>query len=62
MICKQETQLAKKAEAARLLEQEEKDLSRNRPLLRPTRVSGEEVRSGECLDRCLIFFPPSINA
>ncbi|CAG8441982.1 15222_t:CDS:2 [Funneliformis caledonium] len=40
---KKEAQLAKKNEAAQLLEQEEKELSKFKPLLKPTKKSGEDV-------------------
>ncbi|CAI2169461.1 13369_t:CDS:2 [Funneliformis geosporum] len=42
---KKEAQLAKKNEAARLLEQEEKELSQIKPLLKPTKKSGEDKKA-----------------
>ncbi|CAG8490359.1 571_t:CDS:2 [Paraglomus occultum] len=42
---RRETQRARKAETATLLEQEEKDLSKNKPLLGPARVSGAERKA-----------------
>ncbi|CAI2177990.1 17152_t:CDS:2, partial [Funneliformis geosporum] len=48
---KKEAQLAKKNEAARLLEQEEKELSQIKPLLKPTKKSGEDVLEQESTER-----------
>ncbi|CAG8485220.1 6379_t:CDS:2 [Ambispora leptoticha] len=42
---KKEAQLAKKREAAALLEKEEKEASKYKPILKPSKVSGEEKKA-----------------